>query len=259
LKAREQRHKEAMDRNPGWKRIKDQFGEDVTVELAGMPGLTPDTVTAQHIAQANRNIDLKKTTRAKAGAPSVVVGAAGVKWQPGEAEELAGSMGTLKALGELRQMITARPDLVGGPRGAYAKLQRVGEVLGVGSPEFSKIRAKAQIVASGLRRAMSGLAVVAHEGEYLKWIPDPLTQSGPELLANIEATEENTRRLLEHRVRIRQGDPSLPLLATPQGDVPLGEGAAATRPGGTPAPTGGRTADQEDARQDLRRRGLKVP
>jgi hypothetical protein len=189
-------------------------------------------------AIARKAADALQTGAEKAAAAGVApVGAAGVKWTAQEAEDISQSLATIKSLGELRQMVTARPDLVGGPKGLYAKGQRVGEVLGVGSPEFKKIRSKAQVVASGLRRAMSGLAVVAHEDEYLQWIPNPLTQSGPELLANIEATEENTRRLLEYRVRIRQGDPTLPLLATPEGDRPLGEAAAPARSGGAP-PTG---------------------
>jgi len=179
--------------------------------------------------------DALQTGAEKAAAAAVApVGAAGVKWTAQEAEDISQSLATIKSLGELRQMVTARPELVGGPGGLYAKGRRVGEVLGLKSPEFQKIRAKSQVVASGLRRAMSGLAVVAHEGEYLKWIPDPLTQSGPELLANLEATEENTRRLLEYRVRIRQGDPTLPLLATPEGDRVLG-------PPGTPGPAPARS------------------
>jgi hypothetical protein len=190
--------------------------------------------------------DALQTGAERAAAAAVApVGAAGVKWTAQEAEDISQSLATIKSLGELRQMVTARPELVGGPGGLYAKGRRVGEVLGVKSPEFQKIRAKSQVVASGLRRAMSGLAVVAHEGEYLKWIPDPLTQSGPELLANLEATEENTRRLLEYRVRIRQGDPTLPLLATPEGNKVLGPpgtpGAAPAAPGraGGAPPTGG--------------------
>jgi hypothetical protein len=200
-----------------WKPIKEQFGEDIATELAGVPGLTPDTVTSEHIRQATERVQAGKETRAKAGAAKVEVGVPQpVKPTQASIETKSGREARLDMLDEIDRDSAANPDWIGVGGWVNAQKAKAPWLTGPPSKGYVDFASKIDLFAGKeLRDMAQGALTEFEDARYGAYIPRRHTdlttpwkiQPAAIFRANVRTTRRYYRYMIGYHQALQEGKP----------------------------------------------------
>jgi hypothetical protein len=200
-----------------WKRLTEQFGPDIAAELAGMPGLTPDTVTSEHIRQATEQVEARKETRAKASAAKVEVGMPQpVKPTQASITTRAGQEARLDLLDDLDRDSAANPDWIG--VGGWVNAQKAKAPWLLGQPSKGYVDFASRVDLFGgkeLREMAQGALTEFEDARYGAYIPRRHTdlktpwkiQPAAIFRANVRTTRRYYRLNMAYHQALQEGKP----------------------------------------------------
>jgi hypothetical protein len=198
-----------------WKPIKEQFGPDIAAELAGMAGVTPDTVTSEHIRQATEQVEARKETRAKAGAAKVEVGMPQpVKPTQASITTRAGQEARLDLLDDLDRDSAANPDWIG--IGGWVNAQKAKAPWLTGGPSKGYVDFASRVdlfAGKELREMAQGALTEFEDARYGAYIPRRHTdlttpwkiQPAAIFRANVRTTRRYYRLNMAYHQALQEG------------------------------------------------------
>jgi hypothetical protein len=200
-----------------WKPIKEQFGEDIATELAGVPGLTPETLTSEHIRQATEQVQARKETRAKAGAAKVEVGVPQpVKPTQASIATRAGQEARLDMLDDIDRDSAANPDWIGVGGWVNAQKAKAPWLTGGPSKGYVDFASKIDLFAGKeLRDMAQGALTEFEDARYGAYIPRRHTdlttpwkiQPAAIFRANVRTTRRYYRSIMGYHQALQEGKP----------------------------------------------------